>query len=197
MKGSLYKILIALIIIYAGYLIYQKAAKPDNSSKTSQQKAVVKRNARTADKSDADQLFLHLNSPSDQSLLSESSRNLFSYYQKPVIKEPVKPIIENIKPVVKPPKELPEIKEARQNVNTPDPKLNNFSFVAYFATPGGTMVVLKEGQDEYAGSVGGVLKNDIKILNVKNTGTGQDFVEINVVNSSRPAKKIYFNPINF
>ncbi len=197
MRGFFLRILVGLIIIYAGYLIYQGLSRPSASKTAEQTRKPVSRPRLKAGSSEAEMMYLRLNAPSDSSLIEAGKRDLFSYYQKPVIREVVKPPEETLRPVIQTPIELPATREPRTEPDKPDPKLNNFSFVAYFGTPKGTMVVLKEGQEEYAGSIGGVIKGDVEILKVKNSGTGQDYVEINVVDSKRPARKIYFNPINF
>lgn len=199
MKSPYFKVLIGVIIIYSIYMVSQLFSSPDKAvtQVAHQRRAAVR--ARTVPESDIP--GLHLNDPSDESILTLSGRSIFSFYQKPVItheppppREPVRPPVETTPP--RPP--VQRDREPRIDISTPDPRLSRYKFVAYFSTPESNMIILQEGNDEeFIGSIGGIINTDIEILNIRNLGTGQDYVEINVVNSPRPPKKIYFNPIAF
>lgn len=199
MRSILFKILIGLLIIYVLYLAGQSIFKSGTGKAEDQSGRRSRLTARNVRTESAEFRSLQLNSPTDQSLLTLSGRNLFAYYQKPVIRTHTPPpVVEPVRPpVTAPPKETPPPVDTKPDISTPDPRLANYVFVAFFSTPAGDMVVLKEGEEEYTGSVGGTIRDDIEIISVRNIGTGQDYIEINVAGSVRPSKKVYFNPISF
>lgn len=195
MKSPIFKIFIVLVAIYLIYLIsgwIGTGKSPDPSPRRSRT-AVERRQPESEMK------YLRLNTPSDESLITAGGRDLFSFYQKPVIEtQPERPVREPERPVTTRPQERPPVvRDPEPDLSKPDPRLANFEFIAYFSTIKGDMIILKEGEDEYSSHVGGIIKGDIEIIRVRNIGTGLDFVEINIIDSKRPSKKIYFNPITF